>query len=230
MVPRRSQSFVEEFAQRHSNKQWGVRDPWTHSPPPIILFRLLQGCREDKGSSRTDAPTGSRDALYMTLRGSGSKRLGLQRVHALKTSSIKNSKHSRKTLVSSDYVCVFLCLFVRLLFLVSVLWSPMPWCEVTSSKMSLLATVSLTEAVKSQPEASNILFIHFTLFRDEKASWLHDQTQQPHTKRHQQCWNVCPLYGNTYSTSVPEETFVLLMKRKTCTGRTLDNIATCLHH
>ena len=52
--------------------------------------------------------------------------------------------------------------------------------------------------------------------------------QQLHTKNHHQCWNVCPLWQHLQH-RCPEK-HSSPSKKKKCTGRTFDNIPTCLHH
>ena len=66
---------------------------------PDYKARLVdQGCQEDKGYIRTDAPTGSRDAFFMTF--SSSKRLGLLRVRC--SVSVLPVRRHRETIAVAD--------------------------------------------------------------------------------------------------------------------------------
>ena len=65
--------------QKIVGTRWVFTEKTIQGKPDYKARLVVQGCQEDKGYIRTDAPTGSRDAFLMTL-SSISKRLVLQRV------------------------------------------------------------------------------------------------------------------------------------------------------
>ena len=64
--------------QKTVGTRWVITEKTIQGKPDYKGRLVVQGCQEDKGYIRTDAPTGSRDAFFMTLFSSSSKRLGLQ--------------------------------------------------------------------------------------------------------------------------------------------------------
>ena len=67
---------VQEAAERHHEAnpdqkivgtRWVFTEKVIQGKPDYKARLVVQGCQEDKGYIRTDAPTGSRDAFFMTL-------------------------------------------------------------------------------------------------------------------------------------------------------------------
>ena len=53
--------------QKIVGTRWVITEKTIQGKPDYKARMVVQGCQEDKGYIRTDAPTGSRDAFFMTL-------------------------------------------------------------------------------------------------------------------------------------------------------------------
>ena len=67
-----SKKQLNEIVKRNPDQKivgtrWVFTEKVIQGKPDYMARLVVQGCREDKGYIRTDAPTGSRDAFFMTL-------------------------------------------------------------------------------------------------------------------------------------------------------------------
>ena len=53
--------------QKIVGTRWVITEKTIQGKPDYKARMVVQGCQEDRGYIRTDAPTGSRDAFFMTL-------------------------------------------------------------------------------------------------------------------------------------------------------------------
>ena len=63
--------------QKIVGTRWVFTEKTIQGKPDYKARLVVQGCQEDKGYIRTDAPTGSRDAFFMTLSAASQNVLGL---------------------------------------------------------------------------------------------------------------------------------------------------------
>ena len=69
-----AKELTELFRKNPGLRPVGTRWVLGNKGPRLMKARLVvQGCQEDKAQIRTDAPTGSRDALYLTLAAAAQK-------------------------------------------------------------------------------------------------------------------------------------------------------------